>query len=300
MRRTTGLVLALVAVLFLGACGSAPSVGDGVLGAEWAKLPPATVPMPVTGACSQGTAANAGWDLSLFASEPIDCARPHRRETFYFGTLDADASADLPEPGDDRFRVAYETCAKQAAEFLGGDFHTARVVSVPVMPSESQWRGMARWFRCEMLEITSANLALAQRSSSLRDGLRGARPLALTCANEKLTADKKFVQDMTFVGCETRHNNEMTGIYVAPDGPYPGQDKANEKAQSACYGIGATYLGMTRAALNGTGGISWIAWGGDETTWAVGDRSYWCFMAPYPSRQFTGSIKGRRPGSFPR
>lgn len=55
MRRTGRLVVALAAVLALGACGSAPPVGDGVLGAEWAKLPPATVPTPVSGGCAQAT-----------------------------------------------------------------------------------------------------------------------------------------------------------------------------------------------------------------------------------------------------
>jgi hypothetical protein len=300
MRRTVGLVVALAAVLVLGACGSAPAVGDGTLGAQWAVLPSPTVPAPSSGTCRQGTVTNVNWDLPVFAVAPVDCSRPHRTETYHVATLDADAGANLPEPGDERFRAAYQVCAQQANDFLGGDFHTARVSIVPVMPSERQWRGQARWYRCEMLEITSAYLAVAERTASLKDGLRGARPLALTCANEKLTPDKKFVENMTFVDCGSRHNSELTGIYVAPDATYPGQDKVNEQALSACFGIGATYLGMTRAALNGTGGVSWIAWGGDETLWAVGDRSFWCFLAPYPSRQLTGSIKGRRPGSFPR
>jgi len=75
----------------------------------------------------------------------------------------------------------------------------------------------------------------------------------------------------------------------------PTLDKALKKALAGCFAIGAKYLGMTTSALNGRGGVQWIAWQRDEAFWSVGDRSTRCYLGPYPTRKIKGSIKGRRP-----
>jgi hypothetical protein len=227
------------------------------------------------------------------------CTASHISETFHVGTL-TDADEDRPPGvGDDAYRTAYEECVEQARDFLGGDFRRARVVVLPMMPSEAQWRGEARWFRCEAIEITTAQSKVVSRTSSLADGLRGTRPLALTCVNQTRTDDGEGVRNLTFVPCGKRHDMELTGVYTAPDGQFPGNDKAFDRASDACFGIGARYLGLTRAQLNGIGGISWLAWGATEDMWSVGDRTYWCFMGEFPRRKLKGSIRNRRPGSFP-
>ena len=197
------------------------------------------------------------------------------------------------------FRVAYESCAQQANEFFGGDFHTARVAVRPVMPTERQWAGQARWYRCEAMELVNASGGINPRTATLKDGLRGTRPLAITCGDETLSQDQKYIENITYVDCASPHDIELTGIYLAPDMDYPGDAKVQTAALDACYGVGATYLGLTRAALDAVGGIRWLFWGGSNDLWSVGDRSHRCYMGEFPRRKLTGSIKGRTPGTFP-
>lgn len=304
MRRGPGLAMIVAAVALVMAaagCSTGPKVGDGVLGLDWAALPEPVVPTPPTAVCTAGLAGYVGWSLPWEKATQVECSAEHDSETFHVGTFSAASSADgaVPELGDDLYRDAYAACAKEADAFLGGDYRTGRVFLIPVLPTARQWAGDARWYRCELLEITNARGDVARRTSSMRDGLGGAKPLALTCANEKLTKDREFVENLTFVTCSKPHDVELTGIFTAGEGPYPGDEKVYDTALRACFTIGAKYLGMTRSALDNTGGISWSAWGGGEEAWSAGNRSFWCFMGEYPARKLTGSIKNRKPGSFP-
>jgi hypothetical protein len=301
---------AIVMALTLAGCSARPSVGDGSLGVDWAVLPTPTVPTPEVGKCTGRDATtpsspNVGWDMSIYSASPqptVECTAEHLAETYFVGTFPADAETDAagrPKLGTALFRSAYESCTQKAIDFLGADFHTGRLSVLPVMPSDRQWAGKARWYRCELLEIVDSNGTINPRTGSLKDGLRGTKPLALTCGDEKLSADQKYLENITFTGCTTPHDIELTGIYVASDGDYPGDAKINDIVPNACYGIGATYLGMTRAMLDSTGGIRWLFWGGTRDLWSAGDRSMRCFMGAYPRTKLTGSIKGRAPGTFP-
>jgi hypothetical protein len=302
MRRGVTATLVAVAVLVTGGCAGGPSVGDGVIGTDWAMMPDPVVPTPEVGMCTSATARQVDWELSMLprGRGARGCTDSHVSETYHVGTLTDAADDRPPGVGDDLFRDAYEECADEAEEFLGGDFRQGRVVVMPMMPNAAQWRGNARWFRCEALEITSAQTDVMPRKGSLADGLRGRRPLALTCVNESPTDDGEGVDNLTFVDCRIPHDMEFTGVYTAPDGPYPGTDKALDRASDACFRVGARYLGLSSSRLNAIGGIAWLAWGATEAMWAVGDRSYWCFMGQFPRRKLKGSIKGKQPGSFPR
>jgi hypothetical protein len=314
MKRTgmwRGRVAAVVVVVLLGAtgCAAAPTVGDGDLGTSWAVLPTPSVPTPTVGQCTAGSATNptatVSWDMPVFTENPlpaVDCGTQHVTETFFVGTFSADAEADSvsrPKLGTPLFRIAYESCALQANEFLGGDFHYARVAVRPVMPTDRQWAGAARWYRCELMQTAGANGQVVPRTGSLKDGLRGDRPLAITCGDESLSEDQRYVENVTYVDCATPHDVELTGLYVAPDQEYPGDARVQTTALDACYGIGAAYLGLTRAGLDGIGGVRWLFWGGSSDLWAVGDRVHRCYLGEHPRQQLTGSIKGRRPGTFP-
>ena len=308
MRGVTALV-ALAALLGTAACSPAPTVGDGTLGVTWAVLPTPVVPAPKVGDCTAGpsgdTAPTVSWDMPVFADSPVPavpCTAAHVTETFFVGTFPADANSDAavrPKLGSALFRAAYESCAQQANDFLGDDFHTARVAVRPVMPTERQWAGLARWYRCEAMELVDAYGRINPRSSSLKDGLRDTRPLAITCGDESLSQDQKFIQNITYVECTAPHDIELTGIYLAPDADFPGDAKVQTAALDACYGIGAAYLGLSRAALDAVGGIRWLFWGGTSDLWSVGDRSNRCYMGEFPRRKLTASIKGRAPGTFP-
>lgn len=304
MRRVgRGVATAVAATLALAGCGGAPSVGDGDIGGDWALLGEAKVPTPDAGVCRPKGAddKSVNWTLAAFYTEPpIDCDQPHASETFHVGKLPASENdkTSPPDPGDPGFKSAFTSCAKQASSFLGGDFHNARVSVVPVMPLDHLWQGGARWYRCELVEISDTLEKIVVRSASAKDGLRGSKPLAITCANDTLTSDKKYVTNVTFIACGKPHYMEFTGAWLPADKKWPGKDAQATAKSENCFRIGASYLGMSVSGLHGVGGISWDTWGGSELLWSVGDRGVRCFMGPYDRKKRTGSIKGKDPSQF--
>ncbi|MFC7482132.1 hypothetical protein ACFQX7_21815 [Luedemannella flava] len=63
------------------------------------------------------------------------------------------------------------------------------------------------------------------RKASAKDGLRGSRPLAITCANDTLTSDKKFVTNVTFIACAKPHYMEYTGVWAPADRSGPARTR---------------------------------------------------------------------------
>ena len=297
------LAVVAAAVLALSGCGVDPVAGDGDIGGDWAVLPEAKVPTPDSGVCRPRDDSDkiVDWTLASFLKEPpVACAGAHVTETIYVGRLPSseDDKTTPPEPGDAVFKVAYNICGTKATSFLGADFHGARIAIVPVMPIDLLWQGGARWYRCELVEIADMSQKIVERTSSAKDGLRGSKPLALTCADDVLTADKKFVTNVTFLSCDKPHYVEYTGAWVPADGPYPGKAKQATAKSENCFRIGAGYLGMSVSGLHDVGGISWDTWGGSELMWSVGDRGVRCFMGPFTRKKRTGSIKGKSPKAF--
>src|SRR5690606_37817807 len=132
------------------------------------------------------------------------------------------------------FRYAYTTCLEQATAFLGGDPHTSRLAVLPVMPSERQWAGQARWFRCELMELAGLDRTIAERTGSLRDAPAGAGPLTTTCADVTLSADRSVVLAASFTSCASEHDVELTGAATLPDGEYPDPERLGELIAEAC------------------------------------------------------------------
>jgi Septum formation len=302
MRRGWVLMVAAVAIagLATASCDTGPRVGDGVIDLEWAKFDEPKVPTPEADVCRAGAGGardQVDWEMPLFDAPTLQCTQQHRSETYYVGTLTAAEAAQDGPPGlgDAVYRAAYSRCATQANTFLGGDWHRARVAVVPLLPSDRQWQGKARWYRCEMVEVADAWETVVKRSSTLRDGLRGSRPAAITCANDNFNQKKSSGNNVVYVKCSVPHTVELTGLYTPKDGKYPGFEKAVDTALAKCFDVGARYLGMTPSALRNRGGISWIAWERGENHWLLGDRSTRCYMGPYPTRKISGSIKGKRP-----
>ncbi len=306
MRRgRRGLVAGVVAALALtlAGCGSAATAGDGDLSGDWAVLPEAKVPTPQAGVCRPKTGEDkvVDWTLAaFFAEQPVPCTGPHVTETYYVGKLPASQNNKTapPDPGDSGFKSAYTSCAKQANTFLGGDFHNARVSIVPVLPAEHEWQGGARWYRCEIVEISDTQETIVTRTGSAKDGLRGKKPLAITCANDTLTADKKYVTNIAFIACAKPHYMEYTGVWLPADRAWPGKNALATAKSDNCYRLGARYLGMTVSELDSVGGIAWDTWGASELMWSVGDRGVRCFLGDFDRKKRTGSIKGKKPSEF--
>ena len=300
-RRRTMVASILGAVLVLSGCSGPPTVGDGRLGMDWAVLPTPSVPTPAVGVCTafEGT-PTADPSLDFLAGTVVDCSQPHLSETVHVGVFPPDVDTDpdtVPMVGGARYRYAYTVCQEAAVEFLGGDPHASRLAVLPVMPSERQWAGRARWFRCEVMELAGLDRTAVARTGSLRDALAGTGPLTTTCADVTFNEGRTEVLAATFASCDDEHDVELTGAITLPDGDYPGIDQLVELVDERCREVGAAYVGIDADDLLPVGSETFqFAAPISEEMWAAGERSTWCFYGSLTQRR-TGSVRGH--GEFP-
>ena len=129
---------------------TATSAGTG-----WPSSEP-TVPTPEAGVCRFDAVDVRGLRP---VAVPRRARRLHRANTRPRPSMSARSPASTPRgrrrrtSATPRSRPPTQTCDKQATEFLGGDWHTARVelVAGDAVPTASG-TGEARWFRCELME----------------------------------------------------------------------------------------------------------------------------------------------------
>jgi Septum formation len=291
----------IAAALGLAACSEPPTVGDGTLGVDWAVLPTPSVSAPAAGACTAAEGAQtAGWALAFLPGTAVDCAQPHLTETVDVGVFPSDVDTDpntVPALGGARFRYAYTTCVERATAFLGGDLHTSRLAVLPVMPSERQWAGRARWFRCELMELAGLDRTIVPRTGTLRDALAGAGRLGPTCADITLSEDQTEVLGAAFTPCEGEHDVELTGAFSLPDGEYPTVESLVELTTDGCLEVGAAYVGIDGDELLRAGSTAFeFAAPITAEMWSAGERSTSCFYGSLSQRR-SGSVRDL--GAFP-
>jgi Septum formation len=300
MRRWWALVAGAAVALAVGGC-TKPAGVDGDLTNQWPAFAKAQTPVPVVGACYPRE-----FDPTWYGDfdSAVDCANAsHQTETVFVGALtgaDADRSAP-PLAGSASRKAAYTRCQQAANDYLGDAWQTGKVVLGLVLPDDKAWTGGARWYRCDVIHFQDSDYNTVATTGSVKDGLRGARPVAVTCLI--VTDDgKNSVTKTDDADCDKPHNGEFAGIYQAPDGAWPADENARRKlANNGCEAIVAHFLGYTgdQAISNYLG---WMAQGFDENQWNLGDRSERCFALAFNGKsvngaRIIGSVKGLRGGA---
>jgi hypothetical protein len=301
MRWLTGAAVGASAVLLLAACGK-PARVDGDLTNNWPALPEAKTALPVAGVCYPNEYSPTWY--GPFDDVKVDCASgTHKTETVYVASFTgADAQRSTPPlAGSTARAAAYGQCQKAAGDYLGGDWHGGRLWLGLTLPSGNAWSGGARWYRCDVEHFTDSNLQTVATSGSVKDGLRGSRPLAVACL--AVTDDgKSGVTGQKDADCAQPHNGEFAGVYTAADHPFPsGKDAAQKVADNGCEGVVARFLGFTNGQV-ASGHVGWMADSLDEDQWKLGDRSIRCYVVAFNGgsvngANVVGSMKGLRDGA---
>jgi hypothetical protein len=292
-RRTAWMVAALGAAFALGGCGKLPAGVDGDLTNNWSAMPEAKIVVPAVGACyaSLSSGVSGGDDTTA------PCALTHDLETVYVGTFTgADAGrSTVPAKGSPALVTAFGDCRKNATTYLGDDFDLGMLDLSVVLPTAPAWTGGARWYRCDIIRYRDMQFDTVGGEGSVKDGLRGDRPLAITCVN--VTDDgKNAITDEQAVACSTPHNAEVAGVFTAPDVPWPADQTARDNtASKGCEGVAAKYLGQSGQVNNPVLGWAWDGFTQDR--WEMGDRTIRCLLVGIKngtanSVKFTGSVKG--------
>ncbi|MGK5677767.1 septum formation family protein [Actinoplanes sp. URMC 104] len=270
MRRWVPLVAGALVAALTG-CSDLPAGVDGDLTDGW-PAPPAATPFRPAPGCQRDPAATG----SIDEYAPVPCTEPHLAETAVV--------ADLPVL--DPARVHRE-CSRRVAAFLGGDWRTGRLALVPVLPSRDARLGGARWYRCDLAEISPVRGEPVRRSASLRGALAGAGPLRLTCADPDLDGER--ITGMHPVPCAGRHTAEFAGIFEIDGGPSSVAGLTADDVGPGCQAAIARFAGIpdddTIASRAG-----WLSIPPDPGSWKLGERGVRCFLW-LDGEQMTGSYR---------
>jgi Septum formation len=282
--------LGTAALLAVAGCSRPPGV-DGRIADDWAVPPSPATWRPAANTCQP---ARFDETVSFASYHPVDCTVPHRVETVHVGAF-GERDSRPPEGSPER-RTAYADCLARTAEFLGDDWRAGRVWLGLGLPTEGAWEGGARWYRCDLWEIKDkSDPADVQRTGSLRDTLRGTRPLGFTCYVATVQAEK--VEAMAAVGCADPHNAEFAGVFVAPDVTYPATDsERNDLAFNGCRSVAATFASVPNDA-NFYRRTGLIATTFSQQEWAQGNRGFLCHL--WFDKNTTRSMRGAGPGVLP-
>jgi hypothetical protein len=297
MRHRLAILVAFSLVLLAG-CGN-PGGVDGDLTNRWDAISAPTSFLPVADTCHLGNFALVG---SRTTYDEVDCELKHRTETVYVGTYPSPA-ADADEPpaeGSAGARDAYRTCDLKTTEYVGGQWRGARIWVGVTHPSTAAWAGGARWFRCDILEISSIedDGGLVQRTGSLNGALQEpASPLVLTCYAIQTDANGA-IGTMPGVSCAGKHNAEFVGIwYASATAAYPGTDAQWAAFHTGCRKLIATYVDVPDDAdLQYRTGV--VSLPGGEDVWALGDHGVRCYLW-VDDATLTSSLKGKGAKSLP-
>ncbi|MFG2104118.1 septum formation family protein [Micromonospora echinaurantiaca] len=294
MRRAmTTLLAAVVSGALLAGCGGAGGL-DGDLVDDWAALPAAGPFTPAAGVCHEADFTDV---VPLSAYQPVDCAAPHRVETVHVGAFPA-ARATPPASGSTELRGAFTECDGKASEYVGDEWRAGRLRLAVAVPSGPGWAAGARWFRCDLTELTTVEVAatVVTRTGSLRDALRGASPLRLGCQQTR-GGRGGAVGTLLPVECATRHDAEFVGVWRAPDLPYPSRHADWVPLYAGCRSVLARYVNVPDDAdLRFRSGVVVRPPGAGR--WRVGDRGVRCHLW-LSDRTVTGSLKGAGPAGLP-
>lgn len=281
----------------LSGCSKPPGV-DGELVDDWTPVSAPTQFTPPAGSCHTTGYSEVGY---LASFEAVDCAQSHRTETIHVGTFEGTAAglATPPAKGAPEARNAYQECDGKAREFVGADWRLGRLWLGVVLPSAEAWSGGARWFRCDMTEVTTVedNGETVSRTGSLRDSLKTAgSPVALSCYAVKLSK-AGAIDTMPRTDCAKEHNAEFAGVWNAPEGPYPKKDAEWERFHTECRKIIAGYAKVPADAnIRFRTGV--VSLPGAEDQWQLGNRGVRCYLW-LNDKKLTRSMRGAGPAALP-
>ena len=282
--------LALVLVTAAG-CATTPAGVDKDLVDEWAMMAEAKVPEPKAGDCWTAQSSNVEAIVgSAVSVVQTPCEMSHTTETAHVGHFTgALADADRPPTAGD-IADTYAACDAEVTKFLGGSWQEARLRMIVYTATTTQWRGGARFYRCDVASLRTERGLLDPRTKTLQGALQSGGDMLLGCGTKVETGGNW--SDVNPVACTAPHNIEFAGIVASVSGVYPPDAKARQAAWgTACMNKIRSFTGIPDSALakaKSGWGYWQVALGRDE--WAAGNHNARCYITL--PKQITRSLKG--------
>ncbi|MEU8081539.1 septum formation family protein [Catellatospora citrea] len=288
-RLTVGTMLAaLLTNLALAGCGaSLPAEVDTELTDDWVKVADVEGWVPEAGVCL-GAAPK---DTGRYTDFVVDCAKTHYAEVVHVGEF----AGLTAEPGPKDNAAALAECDKQSTTYLGRPWGDARLELTLAVPTPAAWDGGARWFRCDVTEVSSVfdEMNWVQREGSLK----GAVPAALVVGCTHTQDKGETIVKMPEVPCAQAHNSEFVGFYRAGmTTAYPVSERQWNVIHDRCQELAAKFIGVSTSAADRIGVIS--SPHGSES-WAAGDRVVRCSVWFSGGKTMKKSVKGSKGKGVP-
>jgi len=295
MRRQVGLALVTLS-LVTTAC--TPRAGGGAEPvARWVSptgaSPSATgSPVPQVGQCYKENV----WNDDMAHVERVDCAAGHVLETASVGRLIGAAAQLSSRPASDAAELADvdRQCNTAAIDYVGGPLVDQRLIYLVVVPSRLEWAGGARWYTCDVAQISPyTRVSYADRVGSVR-GVAKAPPPDPVCFK---LAKKDTTEGMTGVACDSPHGAELVGALQPPFGAViPTSQETWIRYVTMCRDRIATVMGVSQAAVI-------QKWGNDayrpsEEEWRAGLRVVQCYFVLW-TKTVAKSIRGSHGAGIP-
>jgi hypothetical protein len=261
-----GVVGVLAAsVLGAGGCTAAPTPGiDGDLTNSWGLPPTAVQWRPLNRACYDDERETASP-----ADEPLACNQRHAAETYFVGDLPG-----TPAGSEAATLQAYPECDKQAALFLGADWHTGQLQIIVVLPDPRAWTSGARWFACDIAE-ESEDGGAAGRDYSLAGALGGDAVLKQRCFNP--TVESGEVTAMPPAPCTGGHHAEFAGVWTAPAGVTIDALGDDPRFAKGCRTAIARFAAVPDDS-NVQYRVGYLGLPPTDASWKMGDRGVRCYL----------------------
>ncbi|MFC7244674.1 septum formation family protein [Catellatospora aurea] len=286
-RLTAGTILAaLLLNVALAGCGSElPDGADGKLADDWVPMAQVKAVVPEVGSCYDSRPAPS---VNSFV-KPVSCSEKHLAEVGHVGTFTGDS-----EPGTEQLAAAYAECDTKTADYLGGPWWRWRLQLHLTIPMSRAWDGGARWFRCDLVEVSAANYdeAWTERTGSLK----GDKPAALLVGCANAVSRNDHIEEMTEAACSSAHNAEYIGFFRAPRTlPYPESDRQWFALYRQCSELATGYVGVSMSQWYR---LSTIAWPAYPEAWAAGDRRVRCTVY-FGTKKIKKTAKGTKGKGLP-
>jgi hypothetical protein len=290
MKRFALLACGVALVAAAAGCGPAKA-GDGDLTDDWGMLAVAKVPEPTAGSCWTTSATEvADFGSTLATQKP--CDMDHVFETALVGHFTGDAASGNNQPEGAKLAAAWTECDKAAGDYLGGEWQSGRVYVTIVAPTDRQWDGGARFYRCDVGALRTESGVFAPRTSTLKGALGGSGDLRLTCGVQVGTSADSW-DDITPAACTDPHDVEYVGAVSSPGNDYPTDSKAYDAAfGKTCEAKTLAYIGMSRTSWASQEALYYGYWmTGNKNEWAAGNHSARCY-AMIDKKKINRSLKG--------
>lgn len=287
------IALSVAAVAVLAACTADPRVAVSSPTPSDGNLPPATggQATPVVGEC-RGPIDLKTIDAAADTRPTTACDGAHGTETFWVGDMDPAIDA---WPGSDDHALAVldnqvnQDCTTRHLDYLG--FDPVASVNLPpdrlqvfafYMPSESDFAGGARWFRCDALVEPLTAAESTTIAGTLRNVYGGALPFAYRLCEARLGQ---------VVACDAEHEIEyMASVVLDQLSKYPLQ-KGDLKVTAACRPPLLDALGLTEERLDLVFGYLLPT----KEAWDGGSQGATCVVGTADGSPLKGSVAGIGP-----